>query len=109
MVSRRTIMIGGTTLPFAGLLAACASPPEKVAVTNEIIAPRAPPAMLVETIPPAPYDMATWTPGYWRWNGADYVWMPGAYIDRPRREAYWVPARWEHRNNTWVYIEGHWG
>ena len=28
--------------------------------------------------------------------------------DRPRREAYWVPARWEQRGNSWIYIEGHW-
>jgi hypothetical protein len=110
--SRRHILIGGAVLPFAGLLGACANPPaEKVAV-NEVIAPRAPPPLMYEPIPPIPPgygDMATWTPGYWRWSGSDYIWVPGAYNDRPRREARWVPARWEQRGTSWIYIEGHWG
>jgi hypothetical protein len=111
--SRRRIVIGGAVLPFAGLLAACANPPptEKVAV-NEVIAPRAPPPMRYEAIPPLPPgrgDMLTWMPGYWRWDGSTYVWVPGTYIDRPRREAYWVEPRWERRGTSWVYVEGHWG
>lgn len=111
--SRRRIVIGGAALPFAGLLAACAGEPpaEKVAV-NEVIAPRAPPPPIFEAIPPIPPgrgDMATWMPGYWRWDGVTYVWVPGAYVERPRREAYWVPARWEQRGNSWVYFQGHWG
>lgn len=111
--SRRHIVIGGAVLPFAGLLGACATPPpeEKVA-RNEVIAPRAPPPMRYEPIPPIPPgrgDMLTWTPGYWRWDGSAYVWVEGAYIERPRREARWIPARWEPRGTSWVYIEGHWG
>jgi hypothetical protein len=110
---RRRILIGGTALPFAGLLGACAGNPrhEKVAV-NEVIAPRAPPPLMYEPVPPMPMgrdEIAVWTPGYWRWDGRDYVWTPGVYANRPRREAYWIPARWEQRGNTWVYIEGRWG
>jgi WXXGXW repeat (2 copies) len=110
--TRRRIVIGGAILSFAALLGACANPPptEKLAV-NEVLAPRAPPPPLYESIPsipPGQGDMATWMPGYWRWDGLDYVWTPGSYIDRPRREAYWVPASWQQRGNSWVYIEGHW-
>lgn len=111
--SRRMVVIGGTALPFAGLLAACGnSRPEKLAATNEIVAPRAPPPMPMEPIPPMPLgrgDAMVWMPGYWRWDGMDYVWVSGAYADRPRREAYWIPARWEQRAGRWVYVEGHWG
>jgi hypothetical protein len=109
--TRRLILIGGTVLPFAGLLGACANPPaEKVAV-NEVIAPRAPPPPMYEPMPPMPgrSDAMVWMPGYWRCDGRDYVWMSGAYADRPRREAYWIPARWEQRGTSWVYVEGHWG
>lgn len=110
---RRRIVIGGAVLSFAGLLGACAGnpPAEKVAV-NEVIAPRAPPPPMYEPIPPIPPglgDMATWMPGHWRWDGYNHVWVPGAYVDRPRREAFWVPARWEQRGTSWVYIQGHWG
>lgn len=109
--SRRRIVIGGAVLPFAGLLGACTSPPAEKLAVNEVIAPRAPPPPMYESIPPIPPgrgDMLTWMPGYWRWDGSNYIWIPGAYIDRPRREAYWVPARWEQRGTSWVYIEGHW-
>lgn len=111
--SRRRIVLGGAILPFAGLLGACANPPpptDKVA-RNEVLAPRAPPPMRYEAIPPMPPgggDTLTWTPGYWRWDGTDFAWMAGTYVERPRREAYWVPARWERRGTSWVYIEGHW-
>jgi hypothetical protein len=113
MVSRRTILIGAMALPFAGLLGACGNPQqERVVVTGEVVATRAPPPMPMEPVPPPPYgstDTMTWMPGYWRWNGTDYVWTPGAYVSRPRREAYWIPARWDYRAGTWVYVEGHWG
>ena len=37
-----------------------------------------PPAPVVETIPPPPVPGSVWTPGYWSWNGVEYVWVPGS-------------------------------
>src|SRR5580698_4793894 len=36
-----------------------------------------PPALIVETRPPAPYPNYVWRPGYHRWVGGQYVWAPG--------------------------------
>jgi hypothetical protein len=77
----------------------------------EVTIPRAPPPPRTEVIPVLPPDRIEvdhWRPGHWRWDGDEYVWVPGRYVTRPQRSAVWVPARWEQRPNGWVYIEGHW-
>lgn len=36
-----------------------------------------------------------WIPGYWDWNGSDYVWMSGKWMELPTPQATWVPGHWE--------------
>ncbi len=78
----------------------------------EIVAPRAPPPVRYEVVPPPPagrVEVVTWDPGHWHWNGHEYVWVPGHYVERPRREAVWEPGHWAERpNGAWVWVEGHW-
>jgi hypothetical protein len=38
----------------------------------------APPVPVVEPVPPPPAPGYVWQPGYWSWNGVQYVWVPGA-------------------------------
>jgi hypothetical protein len=66
----------------------------------------APPAPLVETIPPAQPGYV-WAPGYWGWNGHKHVWNQGRYI-RERRGEHWVAHNWEHRGDRWYFRDGHW-
>ena len=49
-----------------------------------------------------------WTRGYHRWDGARYVWSPGAWVLPPRPRAVWVEHRWVRRRGGWVFVEGHW-
>jgi hypothetical protein len=78
----------------------------------EVVAPRAPPPTRYEVAPPAPRDrveILVWDPGRWRWDGRDWEWVPGHYVERPHREAHWEPGHWNERpNGSWVWIEGHW-
>lgn len=75
-----------------------------------IYVPTAPPPPRVETMPAPPPDrVETWQPGYWHWNGAEYVWTGGHYVSAPRRGAVWIPGRWEQHPRGWIYIQGHWG
>jgi hypothetical protein len=46
----------------------------------------APPAPVVEAVPPPPAPGYVWQPGYWSWNGVQYVWVPGAYFVAPLRK-----------------------
>jgi WXXGXW repeat (2 copies) len=54
----------------------------------------APPAPVVEPVPAPPAPGYVWQPGYWTWNGVQYVWVPGVYVVPPFARAVWVPGRW---------------
>jgi hypothetical protein len=68
----------------------------------------APPPAAVEVAPAPPAVGYVWRPGYWGWNGAQYVWVPGAYVAAPYPGAVWVPGRWVVRGGGWVWIGGYW-
>jgi sugar phosphate permease len=68
----------------------------------------APPAPVVEAVPAPPVVGYAWQPGYWGWNGVQYVWVPGAYVATPYPAAVWVPGRWVVRGGGWVWVEGYW-
>ena len=75
------------------------------------IAPGAPPPPRYEAVPPPPPgrgELVVWTHGRWRWDGAGWGWVPGHYIERPRREARWHEGHWDHRPGGWVWVEGGW-
>ena len=67
-----------------------------------------PPPRPHEVIPPPVHDGWIWQPGYHRWDGAHYVWVPGAYAEPPHPHAHWVAGHWGHRHGGYVWIEGHW-
>jgi WXXGXW repeat (2 copies) len=54
----------------------------------------APPAPVVEPVPSPPDPGYVWQPGYWSWNGVQYVWVPGAYVAAPTSTRYGSPEPW---------------
>jgi WXXGXW repeat (2 copies) len=69
----------------------------------------APPAPVVETVPPPPPGPGyVWQPGYYTWNGSQYVWVPGAYVLAPYPAAVWVPHVWVKHGGRWEWHDGHW-
>jgi hypothetical protein len=56
----------------------------------------------------APAPEHVWSPGYYRWDGAGYIWVAGHWEARPRARAVWVPGHWRHTRHGWYWIEGHW-
>jgi hypothetical protein len=77
-------------------------------VGREVVVTRTPPAIRVETQTVAPGSGYVWTRGYWRWTGADYVWVPGSWVARPRPAAVWVQGQWVRHGAGWVYVSGRW-
>jgi hypothetical protein len=67
-----------------------------------------PPPHPVEVVPPPPHPGWVWQPGYHRWDGARYVWVPGRYAVPPRPGVRWVPGHWANRGGGYVWVEGHW-
>jgi hypothetical protein len=70
-------------------------------------APRAPPVLRVEERGIAPIPGYWWRPGYYGWNGIDYVWYGGRwYAPRPGYE--YIYPRWHHVHGRWGYYPGRW-
>jgi WXXGXW repeat (2 copies) len=68
-----------------------------------------PPAPIIETRVVAPGPGFVWIPGYHRWTGSAYLWVPGRWDRPPRARAVWVPGRWVHSGRRgWYFAEGHW-
>lgn len=67
----------------------------------------APPPMLVEAPPPAPFPAAVWVGGYWVWQG-DWVWAHGHWVAPPGADYGWVHPYYEHRGDEVIFIDGHW-
>jgi DNA segregation ATPase FtsK/SpoIIIE-like protein len=67
----------------------------------------APPPMLVEELPPPPYQDAVWTGGYWTWQG-DWVWCAGRWLVPPRPRYVWVQPYYEHREERVIFLPGYW-
>ena len=69
----------------------------------------APPAPIVEVRTAPPAMGFVWVPGFYRWDGRDYLWISGRWQRPPHRGARWEPGRWERRGNRgWHYREGRW-
>ncbi len=77
-----------------------------------IIAPNAPPPPRVETIPPPPSVEARvmyWRPGHWAWDGVNWNWAPGQYVQRPTPQAVWEPGHWAQQpTGGYVWVDGRW-
>jgi hypothetical protein len=86
--------------------------PAALAQQTVIVAPSAPPPPQTEAVPPPPTgaDAAIfWQPGHWSWASTGWVWIAGAYVERPQPQATWVPGQWMTQpSGGYVWVAGHW-
>src|SRR6201986_3443125 len=69
----------------------------------------APPVIPVYEQPPLPAPGYLWTPGYWAWDGMDYYWVPGTWVEPPVGGMLWTPGYWDYQDGAYVWTEGYWG
>ena len=109
-------MIGVAALGFIAL-SGCSTPPTALVEvstvsarppTEIVAAPQPPPPTRAEIPPPAPSPQALWRFGHWSWDGRQFVWNPGQYVERPSPTASWLPDHWEQRPEGWIRIDGQW-
>jgi hypothetical protein len=50
-----------------------------------------------------------WIPGYWHFQGTDYVWIPGHW-EVPRAGLQWRAPQviYSAQRRSWVYVLGRW-
>ncbi|MFC5472333.1 hypothetical protein [Paraherbaspirillum soli] len=96
---------------FASLLALGAglmtSPTPVLARTYVDVQIGPPPPPRYERLPPRRYGYV-WSPGYWAWDGYQYVWVRGGWVRVRPGYRYYAPHwergerdRWEFRERRW--------
>lgn len=70
--------------------------------------PPPPPPRNAVVVGRPPHPGFVWTPGYQRWRGGRYVWVPGRWVRPPRPGAVWVQPAWNPRGSGWVFRNGYW-
>jgi len=73
-----------------------------------VSAPTPPPVPQTDVFVAAPGPNYAWTAGYWNWNGAAWVWLPGRWVIRPWHGAVWVGGFWDYHHGRGHWIAGHW-
>ena len=73
-----------------------------------VTVPVAPPNPQEEIPPPSPSPTYVWEPGHWSWNGMQYFWQPGKYLERPSAATTYVAGHWEQYPNGWIWVAGQW-
>src|ERR1700722_2378541 len=66
-----------------------------------------PPPPRMEPVPPPPRETVVWEPGRWQWDGREYVWIRGHYVERVVGR-HWEPPHWTWDGRNWVWVGGHW-
>jgi outer membrane lipoprotein SlyB len=69
--------------------------------------PPSPPAQ-PEVVVMQPRPDAIWIPGYWDFNGVQYVWIGGFWAIPPPYHHQYMAAHWANRGGSWVYIHAYW-
>ena len=72
---------------------------------GDVVTQRAPPPFVIE--PVQIRRGFVWAHSYWRWDGHDYVAVPGQWM--PEKPDYrYVDATWEQHRDGWHFRPGHW-
>lgn len=112
----RHLVIACCTLAAGLPLAASSADVTSATIVAPVaVAPAAPDLVIVQTEPPAPRvesmpearDGYVWAPGYWSWDGSNYVWVGGRYVPALAGYAYVAP-HWEAVNGGWVLRSEQW-
>ena len=74
-----------------------------------VYADEAPPPLPDYDQPPIPASGDIWTPGYWAWNGYEYFWVPGTWIEPPQPGFLWTPGYWGFVGGVYAFHRGYWG
>ena len=74
-----------------------------------VYADEAPPPLPDYDQPPIPAEGDMWTPGYWSWNGYEYFWVPGTWVEPPQPGFLWTPGYWAFVGGVYAFHRGYWG
>lgn len=57
-------------------------------------------------LPPVSDAVVVWEPGHFDWNGVDYTWVPGKWVEGTSTN--WLEGYWDETKPTPVWVPAHW-
>lgn len=96
---------GGSWLWLAGRWRV---PEADISAGLTVQAPYDPPPPRDESRSPQPFAGAVWVGGFWQWNGAAFVWIPGSWRVAPGVGVRWQVPYWRPRARGVVFVPGRW-
>ncbi len=100
---KRHIVIGAMLVASAAMYFPAAA---QAQVGVNIIIGTPPPPVRYEVVP-RPRHGYVWAPGYWGWNGRQYIWIQGHW-ERVRPGWLYQRPQWRHERNGWYLDRGGW-
>ena len=67
-----------------------------------------PPRAEMVPAPPESRVPLIWRPGYYDWDGARDIWVPGEWVDRAGHGTLWQDGYWRRENGRYVWVPPHW-
>jgi hypothetical protein len=68
------------------------------------------PAPLAERVPVPPRTPVPliWRPGHYDWNGTNFVWHAGEWVERAGHGTLWQDGYWRTAGSSYAWVPGHW-
>jgi len=68
------------------------------------------PPIRAEQVPTPPHSQVVliWQPGHFDWNGVEYIWIPGEWVDRAGHGTLWQDGYWQQSAQTSQWLPAHW-
>ena len=57
---------------------------------------------------PAPYRDAVWIGPEWRWQGGQYVHVPGYWARPGKHHRRWMAGHWKYKRGGYYWVPGRW-
>ncbi len=95
-------VLGVASSNVACVATANSAPPRGIVVNGP------PPAPIAETRSAPPSATAAWVSGYWHWEGARYVWIPGHWENAPPGSQWYAPRYTQNTDGRFYYEPGGW-
>lgn len=70
--------------------------------------PVTPPPPATDTVTPSPAPNAVWIPGYWSFDGSNYMWVAGHWEIPPPNARSYIAAHWENQGAGYFFVPAYW-
>ncbi len=94
--------------PKPAVVSATNGHPQKATSAVAVHTTKPKPAAKSEKVSKAPNSNSSWVPGDYYWDGNDWQWSDGYWVDNPWSDVLWIPGHWSDRWWGYTWVPGYW-